>query len=104
MVRFLVFWTLAVSFGGQSFALTSAEKDQICPAMGQLAEEIMKRRQEGLAMSALIAALKNDDPAADKIIRSLITDAYGRPKFSTDKVINQTVAEFRNSVEYECYK
>lgn len=89
---------------GPSLALTADEKDQVCPAMGALAKEVMSRRQEGLPMSKLIAALKNDDKTADNLIRSMITAAYAHPQYHTDKVIQQTIGEFQNAMEFECYK
>jgi hypothetical protein len=96
LVLALIFWSTAL------FAQT---KDELCAQMGVLAKEIMLIRQEGAAMSLVMNTIvPKDDEQAAKIVRQLIISAYEKPKFSTEKVKEGVVADFRNEAELACFK
>ena len=69
-----------------------------CQMVGDLAQAIMERRQEGMAMSALIAAIEGNELA-----RLMIIEAYRAPRMSVPENQRREVEDFRNMMEMACY-
>jgi hypothetical protein len=102
LMRIVLVTSLGLSVLGPSVAVAQ----DICPVMGQMAENIMVLRQQDASMSLVMEKLMatTTDPVAQGIIRAVIVDAYERPAFSSEEYRNNAIASFRNDVELECYK
>ena len=81
----------------------AAAKQRLCTNLGGLADAIMEYRQEGLPISAAMAALDADNPV-DQAARGLILIAYDTPRFSGEEFQMRARANFRNEVELACYQ
>ncbi len=77
---------------------TAAEVQAHCTLLGETAEIIMIRRQEKVPMSMMMAV--SDHPVLQRMVRA----AYDVPAFSTDRIKQATVMDFRNEVEAACYE
>lgn len=71
-----------------------------CRDLGGLAEVIMDSRQMGVPMARLMAVIS--DEGGSQLTESLIIDAYSVPRFRTEKMQKQAVADFREKVYLEC--
>jgi hypothetical protein len=83
---------------------TTAFADEVCESLRKVAEQIMKNRQIGVPINEMIEVADNNHPKVKEILKALIIDAYGSPKFNTPKVINEAVNEFGNKVYVDCVK
>ena len=78
---------------------------ETCLQMNSLAETIMKSRQEGVPMAALINAIKKVDtgiPEVDSVAIAMITEAYQVPKFGSPKYQREAVVEFSSDALSMC--
>ncbi|MBA4757399.1 MAG: hypothetical protein H2052_03735 [Sphingosinicella sp.] len=64
----------------------------------------MNARQQGVAMSEVLATIQTDDPDLKSLLRTLIVAAYEKPRFLTDENRENAVADFRNETELACWK
>lgn len=77
-----------------------ASKKQICDSVNSVSESAMRARLNGVTIQTALATLdsaNNGSDAAMKINRmyiAIITDAYRKPNFSTDKYKEEAVREF----------
>lgn len=94
--------TASLSVAAPAFAQDEAKVPDICASMGQLAENIMKRRQEGTPPSTLRAAFAGNK--VEDLAVSMVEAAYERPRFSTDEMQLKEVQNFRAESETSCYK
>ena len=90
-----------------SFLLTftSAYADdwsEKCDSYTQLAEAIMKARQSGVSMAKLMKTVKKKD-GGDFVVQ-LIIDAYDTPRYSSEKMQQETIENFRDNNYLECVK
>lgn len=81
--------------------LSANEKGEMCSAASELAETIMRNRQDGVSMAKMMSVEMGELKEAAEI---LIISAYEKPRFSTEKNKNDAVADFRDSVYLECIK
>lgn len=88
-----LFLTLALTF---SMGAQSKEQD-VCGAIGELAEGIMKAHQIGVPMSKIVEG-------GNELVEAMAIDAYSRPRYSTERMQNRAVAEFRDAVYLMCIK
>ena len=75
--------------------------DGLCSSVSTTAAEIMKARQNGVAMSKLIDLFKKDDAA---IFRRLTISAYESPRYSTESMQEKSIQDFENKAFLDCYK
>lgn len=75
--------------------------DELCASVSTTAAEIMKARQNGVAMSKLIEIFKKDDAA---IFRRLTISAYESPRYSTESMQEKSIQDFENKAFLDCYK
>ena len=76
----------------------------ICKSTGDLAEVIMLNRQQGVAMSALMAVNDSQaNSALKELITALIKAAYSVPQMSLEANRRDMAARFRNDAEAGCY-
>ena len=77
----------------------TAETEDRCEAIGELAGSIMTARQEGVPLSRMMGIANGNEG-----IIALVLQAYGQPRFSTNTVRMEAVADFHNQVELICYE
>lgn len=90
--------------------LTPAHADDdhaaYCAALGELAHDIMRHRQNGLAMSAQISAAQavSAPPVIREMATAMIFDAYDEPRWNSDLTRRLAADDFRNSIEAACFR
>jgi hypothetical protein len=72
-----------------------------CTHYGSIAKSIMSMRQMGVPMSSLMTS-----PAAadSKPIQAIIMLAYDTPRYQSERIKEETIQDFRNKIEAECFK
>ncbi|OLP56798.1 hypothetical protein BJF92_12050 [Rhizobium rhizosphaerae] len=81
-----------------------AEKD-MCEVVGQIAEAIMQRRQNGSSLQSSLELVRKVGPEGTaKVFEALVIAAYERPMFSTDDNKKSAVGEFRDDSQLACIK
>ena len=97
--------TIILATGITTAEANTLTGEQICPSVGQLAENIMNNRQLDMPMDKVMGiADAAEDEIAKKMARALIIDAYTRPAFSSDEYRLRATAQFKNEMLLECYK
>ena len=92
-----------------SAALQAEERttDEFCEKFAQATETIMRAHQNGHPMSVL---LRNADetlsgiPLLLKAYRLAVMEAYSRPRYSTERIQQRVIAEFRDENHLSCLK
>lgn len=79
-------------------------KDEFCESLSQAAESIMKRRQEGVSMVTQMKLTEKMQPEVRDLTRSLITEAYSKPRYSTPSNQQRASEDFRDEFAVACYK
>ena len=96
MKSFLVALTLA------SAPATQATIDEYCLEIGNTAENVMQARQDGAALSSLIALLEGRENT--EFHRFLMITAYDRPRYGDPSMQRREIQDFRNEVESACFR
>lgn len=80
--------------------------DQICKMLGDLADKVMTLRQQDKAMSTVMTEVAGPvtDASMNKVVRSMIVEAYKQPSWRTSENKLQASAEFRNKNEVMCFE
>jgi hypothetical protein len=94
----------ALALAPPAFAQAPVETPQACAVVGDLAEAIMDRRQEGLAMSRVMTVVPADEGPARTLVLAMVQDAYDTPRFSTPANQRRAAQDFRNAMEAECFR
>lgn len=76
----------------------------ICGKISQVAEVVMKNRQNGISMQKMIEASKTNSGALDTLAEEIVIKAYSQPKYSTDKMQQNSINEFRDESYLSCVK
>jgi len=79
-----------------------AEDNSLCPKIGEVAETIMRGRQNGVAMSTMMNMA--DDNDVKGLVQSLIKMAFETPRYSSQEYRLEAEQDFRAKVEGICYK
>lgn len=87
-------------------ALTTAERNELCAMIGELAEVTMRARQGGVPMSQLMGILGNSDAPQEvaSLVNSMVVMAYEQPRYRTAAVQADTVSDFRDRFEVMCFQ
>ena len=80
----------------------TAQQVVICSLFGDLAENVMKIRQKGASPAFVLKALLGNDEMINKIVVSLMADAYSKPRYTTERFQIRAVVDFRSEVETAC--
>lgn len=73
-----------------------------CSAISNMAEEIMKARQNGAAMSSLIESVQGVEE--NHVAERFIMLAYDKSRYHTDRNILRSIEDFKNEAYLECAK
>lgn len=76
-------------------------QQELCTAVGSLAEQVMIFRQTDRPMSELME--KKGDNSTSALFEQMVVSAYARPAYSTPSNQAAAVLEYRNHWEYQCY-
>lgn len=84
----------------------SLANDQICGKLGDLAEKVMTLRQQDKPMSLVMSEVagKVTNEAMNKVVRTMIVEAYKKPSWGTAENKTRASAEFRNDNEVLCFE
>ena len=82
--------TATVGFGDEL-----PTKEAFCTRMAEIAEGIMRSRQNGIPLIRAMEIAGGNETMEDWILR-----AYSKPSFGSDWMIQ----EFRNDIEVECWR
>lgn len=83
------------------FPFAASSQDLTCADFGQLAENIMTARQNGVPLSQLMELL--GELRSIELFEKLVMEAYEQPRYSTKAVQNSTIEDYRNLWELGCY-
>lgn len=85
---------LLTLFASQS-VMAKNQNELACETLEKLAEAVMKARQEGASMSALYM---KDYGSSDrnKIMKSLVKEAYKKPRFNSQQSKTDAINDFKN--------
>lgn len=83
----------------------SYAEDQ-CKLLGNLAETIMTKRQEGVDLTTMlnIAESQGTSEEVANVSRKLVIAAYDSPEYSTQEYKERAIRKFKTEVMIECYK
>lgn len=106
---FLVLLTVGHPF--ETWAQGEETHDQACDQFGEIAQSIMRARQNNTPVSRLIARNnetfdgRTDNVSVEyaAVLRGLILAAYEIPRFGTARYQGIAIAEFRNEAELACF-
>jgi hypothetical protein len=76
----------------------------VCKSYSQLAAEIMRGRQGGVAMSASMDAAGQGDGAQAEITRKMVIAAYEKPRMSTESNQQRMITDFENDTYLSCVR
>ena len=76
----------------------------ICPIIGELAETVMRNRQNGVSLSEMMGVANNADGVLQPVIREMVLEAYDGPRYSVPDNQDEAVQDFRNDIELVCYQ
>ena len=83
----------------------SSKANELCDHMATLATSIMTAHQSSVPLStAMGIALKGGDEQVNKVTKQIVMDAYGSPRFHTDKAKMRAVSDFRDKRHLACLK
>lgn len=77
-----------------------------CTAIGELARNMMAKRQSGTDMSEMMSVVdKLDDKDPLKSIgKAMVIQAYETPLFNSEDYKQRTISEFANEIQVKCYQ
>ena len=81
----------------------SAQSDDRCKMMGDLAHSIMKIRQNGVALSTQLGLVKEKMPSVFPAFKPIIIMAYEETQWNSKKLRADAANEFRDKIELACY-
>lgn len=101
-MRHIVF-LLALSSSVAVSAAEPATKDMLekCASISKLAEAVMTKRQDGVAMSELMK-VASDGPEPDQMLVRMITSAYEQRRYYTPESQKRSVEDFRDQFYLGC--
>jgi len=76
-----------------------------CAEFSRMAEALMRSHQSGVPMTETIEVFDYiEDEAALKAIKTMIIMAYEKPRYSTEKMQQREIADFRDKFAAACYR
>jgi hypothetical protein len=93
----------ALVLSGMTASASAESAEQLCPAIGNLAANIMKARQSSASISDVMSRMRVESENGNNIIMAMITDAYRVPRYGSAEYVGLAVSDFRNRAELACY-
>lgn len=69
-----------------------------CTGVGELAQEIMEARQEGVALSTMMKIVEGN-----AFWSQVVMDAFNKPRYSSTEFQNEEAQDFRAEIEIICF-
>ncbi|HAV5443894.1 TPA: hypothetical protein JI052_17680 [Acinetobacter baumannii] len=93
-MRYVLFLILIPLFASQT-VMAKNQKEATCKTLEKLAEAVMTARQEGAPMSEIYM---KDYGSADrnKVMKTLVKEAYKTPRFNSQQSKKNAVEDFKN--------
>ena len=76
----------------------------ICKSHTEFAERVMTFRQEGVSIAEMIELSKDEGNDVREYVESLILTAYEQPRYSTERIKQETIENFRDEAYLACAK
>lgn len=103
MKRFIICLAFAsfssVALAQDTTTEETAETGVNCEQIGELAESIMRNRQQGASMSRMMQIADGNE-----LVRMIVMEAYNLPRMSVPANQQREIADFRNEIELQCYQ
>ena len=95
-----------VVLGMISISALAEEKRDPCLWVSNLAERIMKSRQNEVPMAKIMGVVSGGDGSKEMklIMKSMVIDAYETPAFSTETNKAKAISQFQNDMYLGCVK
>ncbi|MCP3909128.1 MAG: hypothetical protein GY712_14060 [Oceanicoccus sp.] len=77
----------------------TAQVSEFCKSIADMAETIMEKRQDGVKMIDMLNLVKDN-----KLIETIVLDAYDFPKFSINENKQEMVSDFSDRWLMACIK
>lgn len=94
---------LSASFAVSAAPTATKEMIEKCAGISKLAEAVMTKRQDGVAMSDLMKAA-SDGAEPDQLLVRMVTAAYEQTRFQTPENKRRKVEDFRDQFYLGCIK
>ena len=72
-----------------------------CQEVGTLAAKVMEARQVNVSMSNMMKIAQDNN---NSLMKTMVIEAYEKPRFSTEEYQNNAIQDFRSFWELACYK
>ena len=95
---------LAILFGIMAPPVYADDWREYCDVIGNLAESIMKNRQNGTSMASVMKTASESKSSVVEVMEELVIIAYDIPRYSTENMQLITIGDFRDDVYLECVK
>lgn len=92
--------------GLASLSSVAEEQRDPCLWVSNLAERIMKSRQNEVPMAKIMGVVSSGEAPAEmrKIAKSMVIDAYESPAYSVEENKAKAVSKFQNEMYLACVK
>lgn len=92
--------------GLASLSSVAEEQRDPCLWVSNLAERIMKSRQNEVPMAKIMGVVSGGDGSKEMklIMKSMVIDAYETPAFSTETNKAKAISQFQNDMYLGCVK
>ena len=87
---------------GLSTAFNDARAGDLCRTLGVSAEKTMRARQMGANMADLMDMVPKDQ-SVEKVLKSIIIQAYQRARYDTEEFQRKAIVDFSNEIQVSCY-
>jgi len=83
---------------------TTARADALCEAQGEIAQMIMKARQDGTPKKAAMDFAEKGDALIQPMVTEIVRLAYARPQMKTERERRKEVLRFTSAIERDCMR
>lgn len=87
-----------VALTTSALAAETAQMSENCPKIAELSRSVMTARQVGVPLRKVM------EVAVNPITVDIITEAYGHPAYTTQKVQDKIIQEFEDEWYLRCIK
>jgi hypothetical protein len=101
MIRSLV---IAGAIAFATPATAQLDANVWCPVIGELGEQVMTARQNGISMSRVLGMTNEVPGAAGEMANSMVRMAYQELRSSSPTRQRDAIADFVIKVEVQCYE
>ena len=82
----------------------AASAENACEVISRLARQVMTGRQNGVPLTDMMTGAEQGDAKVADLTRAIILAAYEVPRYNTERIKQQEITDFENTVALQCYK